>query len=102
MRDCCVEYKRFCDTVEEAFTQLHLDRAPLLEPVQHVVCSDGDHNFLNYEERQIVSLAMQKLAGQHTEGLREVLKVSTCIYYYQNITALFFVAILMNHLINLI
>uniref|UniRef100_A0A1B6DX07 EF-hand domain-containing protein n=1 Tax=Clastoptera arizonana TaxID=38151 RepID=A0A1B6DX07_9HEMI len=75
LNNCFVEYKRFCETVEETFTLLQLDRAPLLEPVQHVMISDGDHNFLNFEERQGLSLALQKVSEQRTEGLIDIIKV---------------------------
>lgn len=71
----CVEYKRFCDCVEEAFSQPILERAPLLVPLQHVACHDGGHNFLNFEERQLVSLALENLAARPTEALMDVFQV---------------------------
>lgn len=55
-------FRRFCDTVEEAFTQKDLERAPLLVPLQHIAIQDCDRNFLNFDERHTVSMAIQKLA----------------------------------------
>ncbi|GLV45240.1 chaoptin [Carabus blaptoides fortunei] len=64
LRKDFVEYKRFSDTVEEAFTQKSLERAPLLVPLQHVPTKDCDRNFLNFEERHAASMAIQKLSKQ--------------------------------------
>ncbi|KAG7310203.1 hypothetical protein JYU34_004758 [Plutella xylostella] len=57
-----IDYVRFCDTVGEALTQGGLERAPLLTPVPHIPTIDTPLNFLNFEERHIVSGAMAKLA----------------------------------------
>lgn len=57
-----MDYKRFCDTVEEVFSQPNLERAPLIVPLQHIPSDDGQHNFLNFDERQLVSGALNKLA----------------------------------------
>ncbi|KAJ8718751.1 hypothetical protein PYW07_016307 [Mythimna separata] len=57
-----VEYERFCSTVGEALTQPGLERAPLLAPVPHVPTHDSPLNFLNFEERNIVSGALKKLS----------------------------------------
>lgn len=57
-----VEYERFCATVGEALAQPGLERAPLLMPVPHVPTIDSPLNFLNFEERSLVSGALQKLA----------------------------------------
>ncbi|KAJ8950486.1 hypothetical protein NQ314_007873 [Rhamnusium bicolor] len=62
MRGHCVDYKRFSDVVEEAFTQQCLERAPMIVPVQHVPTRDCEKYFLNFDERLILSVAMQKLA----------------------------------------
>lgn len=67
-----VDYCRFCDTIEEAFSQKQLERAPLLVPLQHIPADDGDFNFLNFEERTIVSAALQKLARQVQPNLIEL------------------------------
>jgi hypothetical protein len=48
--------------VEEAFTQLSLERAPLLVPLQHIPVKDGERNFLNFDERVTLSNAMNKLS----------------------------------------
>lgn len=62
MRRHCIDYKRFSDVVEESFTQTCLERAPLIIPVQHVPTRDCEKNFLNFEERRVLSIAMQKLS----------------------------------------
>ncbi|PSN41117.1 hypothetical protein C0J52_19046 [Blattella germanica] len=51
LRRDCVDYRRFCETVEEAMTQACLERAPLITPLQHLPHNDCDRNFLNFEER---------------------------------------------------
>ncbi|XP_046666960.1 uncharacterized protein LOC124358706 [Homalodisca vitripennis] len=73
-RPHCVEYQRFCNTVDEVFFQQNLEKAPLLQPLQHVACHDGEHNFLNFEERQQVTLALENLAARPTEALMDIFK----------------------------
>lgn len=46
----------------EALTQGGLERAPLLEPIPHIPSYDTPLNFLNFEERHTVSMALAKLA----------------------------------------
>ncbi|KAJ3666453.1 hypothetical protein Zmor_001895 [Zophobas morio] len=62
LRRECVDYRRFSDVVEEAFTQLSLERAPLIVPLQHLPIKDGERNFLNFDERRTLSCAMRKLS----------------------------------------
>lgn len=62
LRNHCFDYKRFCNVIEEAFTQTDLERAPLIVPMQHLPTRDCEKNFLNFEERRTFSLAMQKLS----------------------------------------
>ncbi|XP_038219906.1 uncharacterized protein LOC119838142 [Zerene cesonia] len=69
-----VEYERFCSTVGEALTQSGLERAPLLEPVPHVPTIDTPLNFLNFEERNIVAMALSKLA-KFPDQLSNILEV---------------------------
>lgn len=57
-----VDYKRFCDTIEEAFSQKQLEREPLLVPLQHYPSEDDPYNFLNFDERCVVSLLLQTLS----------------------------------------
>lgn len=57
-----VDYKRFCDAIEEVFCQSNLERAPLIVPLQHVPSNDDRNNFLNFDERKLVSAALNKLA----------------------------------------
>uniref|UniRef100_A0A1Q3FT57 Uncharacterized protein n=1 Tax=Culex tarsalis TaxID=7177 RepID=A0A1Q3FT57_CULTA len=59
-----VDYKRFCDTVAEVDYQCNLEKAPRLVPLRHFPSEDGPHNHLNFEERTIVSKALQRLARQ--------------------------------------
>lgn len=69
-----VEYERFCETVGAAQTQGGLERAPLLEPVPHVPTIDSPLNFLSFEERNIVSGALTKLA-KYPDQLSNILEV---------------------------
>lgn len=73
-----VEYEQFCSTVGEALTQPGLERAPLLEPVPHVPTLDSPLNFLNFEERNIVSGALKKLSKfpDQLSNILEVFEVS--------------------------
>ncbi|CAH0558987.1 unnamed protein product [Brassicogethes aeneus] len=48
--------------VEEAFTQSCLERSPLTIPLQHIPTKDCEKNFLNFDERKILGIAMQKLS----------------------------------------
>ncbi|XP_068627218.1 uncharacterized protein [Battus philenor] len=61
-----VDYDRFCSTVGEALTQGGLERAPLLQPVPHAP-PPRTTNFLTYEERNIVSMALDKLSKHHDQ-----------------------------------
>lgn len=61
-RPRCVDYRRFVEVIEEALAQGSLERDPMLVPIQHVPTKDCDRNFLNFEERHILSMAMEKLA----------------------------------------
>ncbi|KAK4881782.1 hypothetical protein RN001_005101 [Aquatica leii] len=58
----CIDYKRFVNVVEESFTQNSLERAPLVTPIQHVPTNDCERNFLNFEERKVMCVALQKLS----------------------------------------
>lgn len=44
------------------FCQSNLERAPLIVPLQHIPSDDDKNNFLNFDERQSVSGALNKLA----------------------------------------
>ncbi|XP_050087184.1 uncharacterized protein LOC126572151 [Anopheles aquasalis] len=58
-----IDYKRFCDTVAEIDYQPMLEKAPLLVPCRHFPADETSTlNFLNFEDRTIVSKALQKLA----------------------------------------
>lgn len=81
-----MNYKRFSDVVEEAFVQKCLERAPLIVPLQHVPTRDCEKNFLNFDERQILSIALQKLAKKPDlqMNLSSVLQVCDFINLYMN------------------
>lgn len=53
-----------------------LEQAPLLVPLQHIAISDCDRNFLNFDERNTVSVALQKLAKtpEMTVNLMDIFK----------------------------
>lgn len=78
MRQECVDYRRFAEVVEEAFTQSCLERAPLIVPIQHVPTKDCEKNFLNFDERLVLGVAMQKLSKKPDlqMNLSSVLRVS--------------------------
>ncbi|KPI99546.1 hypothetical protein RR46_03911 [Papilio xuthus] len=61
-----IDYDRFCRTVGEALAQEGLERAPLLQPVPHAP-PPPTNNFLNFEERSIVSKALDKLSKHHDQ-----------------------------------
>lgn len=62
LRQEFVDYRRFSDVVEESFGQQNLERAPLIVPLQHLPIRDSEKNFLNFDERIILSNAMRKLS----------------------------------------
>ncbi|KAL3279478.1 hypothetical protein HHI36_016988 [Cryptolaemus montrouzieri] len=62
LRRECIDYRRFSDVIEESFTQSCLERAPLIVPLQHIPTKDCERNFLNFEERRAVAIALEKLA----------------------------------------
>uniref|UniRef100_A0A182JYI6 EF-hand domain-containing protein n=1 Tax=Anopheles christyi TaxID=43041 RepID=A0A182JYI6_9DIPT len=57
-----VDYKRFCDTIAEVDYQPYLEKAPLLVPCSHFPSDEQPVNFLNFNERTILSKVLQKLA----------------------------------------
>lgn len=75
-----MEYERFCGSVGEALAQAGLERAPLLTPVPHVPTLDSPLNFLNFEERNIVSGALKKLS-KYPDQLSNILEVFKVSYF---------------------
>ncbi|KAF5278622.1 hypothetical protein FQA39_LY00664 [Lamprigera yunnana] len=63
-RSNCVDYRRFASAIEEAFTQSSLEKAPLAKPIQLIPTNDCERNFLNFEERKIMCMALQKLSNK--------------------------------------
>lgn len=51
--------------MNEAFCQTKLEKKPRTLPIQHIPSPDDSLNFLNLEERCIVSHALQKLSRHH-------------------------------------
>jgi len=61
--------------MEEAVTTSDLERVPLFTPVQHVPSEAVSRNFLNFEERRILEVAMDKLCDIQNPNLEELFKV---------------------------
>ncbi|KAL7024499.1 hypothetical protein ACKWTF_013069 [Chironomus riparius] len=58
----CVNHKLFIDIMNEAFTQIGLEKQPLRRPIPLIPTREDSLNFLNFEERFVVSHALQKLS----------------------------------------
>lgn len=52
-----------------------LEKFPLLVPVQHVPSDASSKTFLNYEERQTMVQAMDKLVRVRDHNLEDLFKV---------------------------
>ncbi|XP_063695467.1 uncharacterized protein LOC134826891 [Culicoides brevitarsis] len=65
LRDGYVDYIRFCDLIEEVFTQKRLLHNPLIVPLQHLPSNDGVDNNLTNDERAVVSEVLKKLSRYH-------------------------------------
>ncbi|KAG6799425.1 hypothetical protein HZU73_05159 [Apis mellifera caucasica] len=74
LRPDYVDYVKFGETVEEAVTTGSLERAPLLVPVQHVPSEASPKTFLNFEERHMATVAIDKLSRLHEPNLEELFK----------------------------
>jgi hypothetical protein len=48
--------------MNEAFTQINLEKSPQKQPIPYIPTLDDSLNFLNFEERHVVSHALQKLS----------------------------------------
>lgn len=70
-----MDYVSFVRTLEEAFTINDLERAPTIVPVPHYPSEADPRNFLNFNERQTVAVALEKLALAPESNLSEVLSV---------------------------
>lgn len=80
-----IEYTKFAIVVEEAVATAGLEKVPLVVPLQHVPSEASDRTFLNFDERQMVAIAMDKLCQVRSPNLEEVFKVSTAAINY-NVT----------------
>lgn len=69
-----IEYTKFAATVEEAVVVGALEKSPLLVPLQHIPSEANSRAFLNFEERQAVTIAMDKLCKIQSPNLEELLK----------------------------
>lgn len=74
LRAGAVDYKRFCQIIEEAFYQPCLERAPLIVPLQHFASESTPKNFLNFDERTAVTKALETLNKYNDQisNLREL------------------------------
>ncbi|XP_018398309.1 PREDICTED: uncharacterized protein LOC108776253 [Cyphomyrmex costatus] len=69
-----VEYTKFAAIVEEAVATGCLEKVPLVVPLQHVPSEASSRTFLNFDERQKVSIAMDKLCRVQSPNLEEIFK----------------------------
>ncbi|KOX77600.1 hypothetical protein WN51_09264 [Melipona quadrifasciata] len=74
LRPDCVDYVKFAEVVEEAVTLGSLERAPRLVPVQHVPSEASPKTFLNFDERHMVTMAIDKLSKIQQPNLEELFK----------------------------
>lgn len=87
LRNGYVDYKRFCDIVEEAFYQPSFDREPIIVPLQHFSSDDGAINFLNFEQRIIVSNALESLSKHRDQisNLSSLFEVGVFVVVVDNL-----------------
>ncbi|XP_026811180.1 uncharacterized protein LOC113552511 [Rhopalosiphum maidis] len=69
-----VDYHRFCNIVEEAFTTLGLDQNTFLDPNEYLTSYEGVSNYLNDEQRSAVDSALKKLRSKPNIGLDDLFK----------------------------
>lgn len=62
-----INHKSFCEMMNQAFCQTKLEKKPRTLPIQFIPSPDDSLNFLNFEERCIVSHALQKLSRHHDD-----------------------------------
>lgn len=62
-----IDYKSFCEMMNQAFFRTKLESSPLTQPVQYIPSPDDSLNFLTFDERCIVSQALQKLSRHHDD-----------------------------------
>ncbi|XP_011637056.1 uncharacterized protein LOC105427136 [Pogonomyrmex barbatus] len=72
LKDDFIEYVKFATIVEEAVTTGGLEKVPLLVPFQHVPSEANSRTFLNFDERQMVAIAMDKLCQVRSPNLEEI------------------------------
>lgn len=82
MRSGFVDYVTFVRTIDEAFTQAELERAPLIIPIPHYPSEANPRSFLNFEERHKVAVALEKLASVGDRNLEELFSVSFSFYFF--------------------
>lgn len=70
-----VEYVKFATAVEKELER-GLEKATLFIPVQHIPSEANENTFLNFDERQTVAIAMDKLCKVRSPNLEELFKVS--------------------------
>lgn len=57
-----MNHKRFLEIMNEAFSQPFLEKSPHKHPIPYLPSPDDPLNLLNFEERYIVSEALQKFS----------------------------------------
>lgn len=62
--------------MEEAVVTGGLEKVPLLVPFQYIPSEASDKTFLNFDERQAVAIAMDKLCKVSSPNLDELFEVS--------------------------
>ncbi|XP_011688757.1 PREDICTED: uncharacterized protein LOC105450541 isoform X2 [Wasmannia auropunctata] len=69
-----IEYTKFAAVMEESVATGGLEKAPLVVPLQHVPSEASARTFLNFDERQLVAIAMDKLCQVRSPNLEEIFK----------------------------
>lgn len=69
-----VEYRRFCDMVEEAFVTLDLEQNPSVNPKEYLITYESLCNYLTDEQRNAVDSALTKLRSKPNIGLDDLFK----------------------------
>lgn len=69
-----MEYRRFCDMVEEAFVTLGLEQNPSVNPKEYLTTYESLSNYLTDEQRNAVDSALTKLRSKPNIGLDDLFK----------------------------
>ncbi|XP_050430635.1 uncharacterized protein LOC126839375 [Adelges cooleyi] len=69
-----VDYRRFCNIIEEAFTTLGLEQNPSANPKEYLITYEGPSNYLTEEQKISVDSALSKLCSTPNNGLDDLFK----------------------------